>query len=42
MAKKLERCVKNIMNHGKNKSSAYAICNSSLKKKKTSSKREKK
>jgi hypothetical protein len=34
MPKKLERCVKQVQAKGKSKSSAYAICNSSISKKK--------
>ena len=32
--KKLDRCVKKVQKRGKDKSSSYAICQSSLKKKK--------
>ena len=42
MPKKLERCVMDVMKQGKNKSSAYAICNASLySNKKKSSKKSK-
>lgn len=34
MPRKLERCVKKVSKTGKDKSSSYAICNASLKKKK--------
>jgi hypothetical protein len=34
MPKKLDRCVKKVQKTGKDKSSSYAICNASLKKKK--------
>ena len=37
MPKKLDRCVKKVMKQGKDKSSAYAICNASLKKENYSS-----
>lgn len=34
MPAKLEKCVKDLMKQGKSESSAYAICQASLKKKK--------
>ena len=34
MPKKLDRCVKKVQATGKSKSSAFAICNAALKKKK--------
>ena len=39
MPKKLERCVSSVIKSGKNKSSAYAICNASLNKAKKKKKK---
>jgi len=41
MPEKLDKCVKKVMNTGKTKSSAYAICNASLGKKKGNGKGKK-
>lgn len=42
MPAKLERCVKQVKKKGHRKSSAYAICNASIKKKKSGKKTAKK
>lgn len=41
MPKKLDRCVKKVMAQGHDKSSAFAICQTSLKKKKKKRSRSK-
>ena len=40
MPKKLERCVTQVLKQGKNKSSAYAICNAALNKAKKNKKKK--
>lgn len=42
MPKKLEDCVKKVIEQGKSKSNAYAICNASISKKKSKKKAKKK